>query len=114
MDEFCEMLNDYLKKISSSENLKSLVGKSLFISLMRRCKNIIGPYNVIKHMNHGTNRKPSRISDKNAIKELFRSILPFTSMNRSIEDNWLWACYNSCKLPVKSNTTGELTTHKKK
>ena len=65
-------------------------------------------------MNHGTNRKLSRISDKKVIKDLFTSVLPFTSINCSIEDNWLWICYNSCKLPVKSNTTSELTTHQRK
>ena len=46
MDECCEILNDYLKKMSSSANLGSFVSKSLYVSLMRRCKKIIGPYNT--------------------------------------------------------------------
>ena len=38
MDECCEILNDYLKKMSASATVDSLVSKSLFISLMRRYK----------------------------------------------------------------------------
>ena len=37
IDESCEILNDHLKIMSSSSNLDSLVNKSLYISVARRC-----------------------------------------------------------------------------
>ena len=37
MEEYCEVLNHQLKRMSSSDNLESLVENSLFTSLMRRC-----------------------------------------------------------------------------
>ena len=114
MDECCEILNDYLKKMSNSENLNNLVSKSLFVSLMRRCKNIIGPCNSPKNKDHGLSIMPSRIRDMKAVTVLFTSVLPFTSMNRSVGDNWLWESYNSSKIPIRANTTIGLTTHQQK
>ena len=81
MDECCEILNYYLKKMSSSANMNSLVSKSLFISLTRRCTNIIGPYNANKNTKDGKNIKPTLVNDMKAVRNLFTSILPFTSMN---------------------------------
>ena len=43
MDDSCEILNDHLKRMSSSDNLDSLVNKSLFISVARNSIQNIGP-----------------------------------------------------------------------
>ena len=45
IDESCEILNDHLKKMSSSSNLDSLVNKSLYISVARRCTQNLGSNN---------------------------------------------------------------------
>ena len=47
-DDYCEMVNDYLKKISTSNNVKIQVNKSLFISLIRRYMHNMGPKSIRK------------------------------------------------------------------
>mmetsp|Transcript_30981 Transcript_30981/g.29809 ORF Transcript_30981/g.29809 Transcript_30981/m.29809 type:complete len:100 (-) Transcript_30981:85-384(-) len=42
IDECCEVLNDHLKKMTSSVKLDSLVNKSLFVSLTKRCTKNLG------------------------------------------------------------------------
>ena len=100
--------------MSASTTVDSLVSKSLFISLMRRCKNVIGPSSVITNADEGKSISPSRISDRKAIEKLFQSIMPFTSMNRKISENWLWDSYNQWKLPVKIDKSDSLACHQQK
>ena len=71
---------------------------------MRRYNNINGPYNANNNTKYGKNIKPTQVNDMKAVRNLFTSILPFTSMNRSNEENWLWASYNSCKLTIKKTS----------
>lgn len=90
--------NEYLNKIPTSANLLSLVDKSLFVSLMRRYTRITGSYNVISTAQRIKNIIPIQLKDMRVIKQLFQSILPITSIDHSITENWLWDLYNSYKL----------------
>ena len=100
MDECCEILNNYLKKMISSANLSPLVNKSLFVSLMRRCKNVYSAHRQETDNSKGKRVPPSQMKDMNTVAKLFATVLPFTSLNCSVDENWLWGSYNSCKTPV--------------
>lgn len=43
MDESYEILNAHHKRMFSSDNLDSIINKSLFISVARRCTQNLGP-----------------------------------------------------------------------
>ena len=78
--------------MSKSANLKSLVNKSLFVSLINRCTKCTcpdGQGNNGGNTKCGLNIPPTRKSGLNTITKLFESVLPFTPMNRKISDNWL-------------------------
>ena len=49
-----------------------------------------------------------------AVRKLFLVILPFTSMSRTMEENYLWASHNSCKLPDKVITSESCIYHQQK
>ena len=44
--ERCEVLNDHLKKMTSSVKLDLLVNNSLFVSMIKRCTRILDSDNV--------------------------------------------------------------------
>ena len=98
----------------SSANLSSLVNKSLFVSLMRRCKNVYSAQRQETDENKGKRVKSSRIRDTDTVAKLFATVLPFTSLNRLVDENWLWGSYNSYKTPVRTNTKNSLTSHQQK
>ena len=87
MDKCCEILNDYLKKMISSANLSSLVNTSLFVSLIQRCKNVYSAQRQETDENKGKRVSPSRIRDTDTVAKLFATVLPFTSLNRSVDEN---------------------------
>lgn len=42
MDDVCEMLNDWVKEMTKSNEEDSLSDRSLFVSLLRRCARSVG------------------------------------------------------------------------
>ena len=105
IDECCEVLNDHLKKMTSFVKIDSLVNKSLFISLMKRCTKILGPDNLGKSEKankKGINITPTRKLELDTIKKLFYYVVPFTPLGRKLTDNWMWDSYNHSKVKVKN------------
>lgn len=100
--------------MSASANITSLVSKSIFVSLMKLCKNAIGPYCLTPNEKKGKTISTTRVSDMVTIEKLFNSDMPFTSMNRQVDENWLWESHNSCKLPNKKDKVDSLTCHQQK
>ena len=98
----------------SSANLSSLVNKSLFVSLMIRCKNVYSAHRQETDNSKGKWVPPSWMKDMNTVAKLFATILSFTSLNCSVDENWLWGSYNSCKTPVQIDVNDTLTSHQQK
>ena len=109
IDESCEILNDHLKRMSKSIDIDSLVNKSLFVSLARRCSRNLRPETVGRkphNEKYGRNVPPTRKHELIAIEKLFNHISPFTSLSRTIYDNWLWESYNNAKVvPINVEST---------
>ena len=98
----------------SSANLSSLVNKSLFVSLMRRYKNVHSSHRQEIDDSKGKRVPPNWIKYIDTVAKLFATVLPFTSINRSVDENWLWGSYNSCKTPVQIDVNDTLTSHQQK
>ena len=49
-----------------------------------------------------------------SVAQLFATVLPFVSLNRTIDDNWLWGSYNACKTQVELGNNNILTCHQQK
>lgn len=90
MDKSCEILNDHLILMSKSIDVDSLVNKSLFVSLARRCTCNIRPKRFCRNTNsdkHSVNIAPTRKKELQVVEKLFTHIALFTNLSRTIYDN---------------------------
>ena len=95
--------------MTKSIDVDSLVNKSLFVSLARRCSRNLTPETVGRKPNtekYGRNVTPTRKNELLAIENLFNHITPFTDLNRTIHKNWLWESYTNAKVvPINVEST---------
>ena len=97
--------------------MDTLLHKSLFVSLMKRCTKVISPGNIYsnsKQTHKGKHITPTRRLELDAIHKLIESVMPFTPMSRKVTDNWLWEFYDTTQVKVKDNADVKLIDHERK
>jgi len=111
MDDVCEMLNDWTKEITKSQDINKLADKSVFISLLRRCARSVGAIGLTRCELRSSIPK-QRIRERRAMYELFSRAKIWTESRRKLSDDFLWKHYEAvarrgASSPRRQNCDGE-------
>jgi hypothetical protein len=96
----CEIINDWSKEMSGSDDIESLTAKSLFLPLFRRCMymNDLMSGAVKEH----TSSKPSRMTnDRRAMYDMFTKLRVCSEDDHSLPLDGAWPVFTEVKLDVE-------------
>ena len=110
MDDVVEQLNSHSEEITTSKNLENHSNKSIFMNLMQRFRNDeASSFENLESTNSSV--QPKRKRERHDLMDLFTCLRLFDSLDRKIDNNWMWKYYTRYKLQKEEDKATEHNAH---